>query len=119
MSIAYASKFNSVAARLRVARDKYYPGYGVTGDVGGGGLMRATDTNNLMAQCTQVSAKSPLVYSFGSVSAGQLISEAIFNTAYTQINAVANCYSNCHTNCHSNCNCYSDCNCDSKGRCPD
>lgn len=113
---AAIATFNNIRARLVTARDKYYSGYAVSGTITSGTKMTASTLNTLLSQCTAVSAKSPLVYSFGSVSVGALISETILNTAYTNINNVANCYSNCHSNCHSNCRCNCNVNC---GRSPD
>lgn len=114
------STFNNIATQLRTARDKYYSGYTVTQNIASGTIMTAAKTNELLNQCTAVSAKSPKVYSFGSVNSGSIIQETIFTTALTNITSVATCYSNCHSNCYSNChsNCHSNCNCET-GRCPD
>lgn len=107
--------FNDIAKQLKAARDKYYSGYVVTDNITAGTIMTTGKTNELLNQCTAVSAKSPKVYTFGSVSAGSIIQETIFTTTLTNITSVATCYSNCHSNCHSNCNC----DCTTRGRCPD
>ena len=110
------AKFNNIAARLRVARDKYYGGYAVSNDITSGAMCDDGVVNTLFSQCEAVSARSPVPKTFERVSQGALIVETTFNSVYNKINEAANCYSNCHSNCHSNCNC--DCNCD-RGRCPD
>lgn len=105
--------YNNLMARLRVARDKYYSGYSVGGDVGSGTISTAALINNAATWCTAVSAKSPLVYSFSTVASGAVMSQTPIDTNYTRIDAVSTCYSNCHSNCHSNCNC--NCYCTSRG----
>lgn len=115
--IIRAATFNNIAAQLRNARNKYYGGYGVADDIGAGTPLTAGKVNELLNQCTAVSAKSPRVYSFGNVSPGSIIQETIFANALSNITNVATCYSNCHSNCYSNC--YNNCNHHGGGRCPD
>lgn len=107
-----AWRYNNMMANLRVARDKYFAGWGVGGDVGGGWHMTVGQMNDAAYWCTEVSARSPLVYSFNTVGHGEIVSVWKLDDNHNKIVNVANCYSNCHSNCHSDChsNCYSDCN---------
>lgn len=107
-------KFNNIVIKLKIARDKYYSGYEISSEINSGTSLTANKTNQLFTECSNVSAKSPKVYSFEKVTQGALIQEEIFNTTLTNIEAVATCYSNCHSDCHSNSGGGGD-----RGRCPD
>lgn len=105
MGIISISSYNNIVDKLTAAKNKYYSGLSVTGKVSSGTILTAAKTNELFNQCASVTTKSPLTYSFPSVSVGSIVKETVFSTTLNQITAVANCYSNCHSNCHSNCNC--------------
>ena len=104
-SIAQKATYNNIMARLRVARDKYYSGYSVGNDVQIGTVMTAKQINDMAAWCKAVSAKSPKVYDFVTVSQGAIISQSPLDTNYSRINDVSNCHSNCHSNCTCTCTC--------------
>ena len=106
-------KYNNVAAKLRTARDKYYGGYQITGDVENGTMLTAKHMNTLAIQLLDVTNKSPLKFTYPiSVTVGEIIKNTLsdnLNIALVNITSVANCYSNCHSNCHSNCQSSSGC----------
>ncbi|MGL5716514.1 MAG: hypothetical protein ACRCXX_14355 [Cetobacterium sp.] len=98
-------RYNNVMARLRVARDKYFGGWGVGADVGHGTRMTVGQMNDCAYWCTEVTNRSPIRHTYNTVGSGEKVTAWKLDDNYNKINAVSVCYSNCHSNCHNNCDC--------------
>ncbi|MGL5316349.1 MAG: hypothetical protein ACRC92_24045 [Peptostreptococcaceae bacterium] len=103
-----AWRYNNMMAHLRVGRDKYYGGFGVGGDVGGGWHMTVGQMNDAAWWCREVTIRSPLDHYYDTVGHGERVAVWKLDNNVNRIVDVANCYANC--NCDCNCNCYGDCN---------